>query len=263
MPKRPKDDAAPPKGRHNIKRVHQDITKLDARQAAFVRFYLSNGGKAAEAYVKAYRREGIGEAAANKGARQMLRLPAVKLAIKEANDAAIEATNTKLADAGARYATSKVYIMERLAHLAFSDIRAYLKWDKKGKITLKPSDQLTDAESFAIIEIQQIFHKDGRTSIRLKLADKRQAIGDLAKIAGFLMVEIAADKSTDDDPEIKEARRLTQQRFLEALERLAKPEPLTIDATKDLEFIVENATPKNVPRKAGYEGSPPTTNRPT
>lgn len=235
-PKRPPRRVFGPKHDPNV---------LDTRQAIFVRHFLTNGGKGAEAYRTAYQKQNVHNATAGMYAKKLLALPSVKKAINDATEAAVEATNTQLSEAGARYAVSKSYIIERLSHLAFSDVRNYIAWHPKKGISIRDSDLLTDAQSFAIVEVRETITAKGKKAIRIKLADKRLAIVDLAKIAGFLNVDILDGKG-DDDPNLQEARKQARNRLIESLERLSRPGVITVDAAKDIEFVVEkeNTTPK-------------------
>ena len=71
-----------------------------------------------------------------------------------------------------------------LARLAFSDARKLFEWTESG-VKVLPSAALSDDEAAAVVEVSETRTADGGT-IRVKLADKRQALMDLARICAMI-----------------------------------------------------------------------------
>ena len=59
-------------------------------------------------------------------------------------------------------------VLTEYARLAFSDIRDYTTLGPGG-VTVKSSDELTEDQSRAILEVTEIKYKDGGTTVRFKL----------------------------------------------------------------------------------------------
>ena len=94
-------------------------------------------------------------------------------------------------------------------------------------MTIKSSDDLSDDEAAAVVEVSQTRTAEGGT-IRVKLADKRQALADLTRLHGYVP-ERSAVAVFDSDPEREERARLVRAELHRMLDAMAKPQPLMID----------------------------------
>lgn len=154
--------------------------KLTERQQRFVAEYLRNGNNAAAAYRFAYAANMAPNRISDE-ASKLLRHPGIAPVIAAAHAKAAK----RLEAAADRYAVSKERISQELARLAFADARQLFTWGKDG-VTVLPSEDLTDEQAAPVIEVSQTKSRDGGT-IRVKLADKRQALIDLARLHGYVI----------------------------------------------------------------------------
>lgn len=153
---------------------------LTPRQQRFVEEYLRNGNNAAAAYRFAYAANMAPKRIADE-ASQLLRHPGIAPVI-----AAAEARAAKRLEIAAdRYAVSKERISRELARIAFADARKVCKWGKDG-VEVLSSAELDDDTAAPVVEVSQTKTADGGT-IRVKLADKRQALIDLARLHGHIV----------------------------------------------------------------------------
>ena len=156
---------------------------LSKKQEAFVREYLSNGGNASAAYRRAYACANMREATINREACVLLQTHKISAIISRA-EAKAEKRIEAVMD---RYAVSKERISAELARLAFSDSRKLFAWSPDG-VRIKSSDDLTDDEAAAVVEVSETRNADGGAgTIRVKLGDKRGALMDLAKLHGYIV----------------------------------------------------------------------------
>lgn len=156
---------------------------LTPQQQAFVTAYLDGGMKnAAEAYRVAYptSRKWKAVRVADE-ASALLSHPGIVPIVAQARAKAA----AHLAQAIDRFAVSKERISRELARMAFADARRLFEWDADG-VKIKPSDDLSDDEAAAVVEVSHTVTDKGGT-IRVKLGDKRQALMDLAKLHGHII----------------------------------------------------------------------------
>ncbi len=78
----------------------------------------------------------------------------------------------------------KQRVIRQLNNLAFSDIRDYLEYSDAG-IKLKPSNELTKDQAYAIVEVKERTNKYGNT-VTFKLAQKERSLELLSKHLGIL-----------------------------------------------------------------------------
>ena len=156
---------------------------LSRKQAAFVEEYLSNGGNASAAYRKVYACSNMLEPTINRAACVLLQNYKISAIISRA-EAKAEKRIEAVMD---RYAVSKERISAELARMAFADSRKLFKWSPDG-VAIRSSDDLTDDEAAAVVEVSETKSADGGTgTIRVKLGDKRGALMDLAKLHGYIV----------------------------------------------------------------------------
>ena len=160
---------------------------LTAQEAAFLEHYLAdperNGTQAA---IKA----GYSPKGANVAAIRLLRRPRVAAKVI----AAERAVFSKVEEVTDQLVITKERVIRELARMAFSDIRNVVSFGpehrtltlmdgsvvKTSGVGVIASDALSDDAAAAIEEIAE-----GPNGIKVKLASKRAALIDLAKIAGF------------------------------------------------------------------------------
>jgi phage terminase small subunit len=156
---------------------------LTGMQKAFVTAYIDGGmTNAAAAYRIAYpgSLKWAPKTVANK-AYELLNHGEISGILAELRAKATQ----KLEQSADRYAVSKERLSRELARLAFADARKFFDWGPDG-VTVRPSQRLTDDEAAAVIEVSQTTTAEGGT-IRVKLADKRAALMDLAKLHGHIV----------------------------------------------------------------------------
>lgn len=156
---------------------------LTRKQQAFVTAYLDGGmSNASAAYRIAYPTSvtWTSQAVAS-AASEMLKHHKVVGILAAARDKAKKAIESS----EDRYAVSKGRISRALSQMAFADSRKFYQWTETG-VKLKSSDDLTDDEAAAVQAVTHTVTKDGGT-IRVQLADKRQALMDLAKLHGYIV----------------------------------------------------------------------------
>ena len=152
---------------------------LTPKQQAFIEEYLRNGRNASAAYRFAYPNKMTASQVGIQAFR-MLEHPKIAPIIAEADAKAAKYLQRSVE----RYAISKERISDELARLAFVDARRLYRWDQNG-VTILASDDLSDDDAAAVIEVSQTVTKEGGT-IRVKVADKRQALVDLARLHGYV-----------------------------------------------------------------------------
>jgi phage terminase small subunit len=156
------------------------MSKLTPKQQKFVETYLANGRNAAAAYRLAYASKGSAATVAHR-ARDLLAHGQIKAIVASADAKAAK----RLEKAADRYAVSKERISHELARLAFADARKLFVWGKGG-VEVRDSAELDDDTAAPVIEVSQTVTSEGGT-IRVKLADKRQALVDLARLHGHIV----------------------------------------------------------------------------
>lgn len=125
--------------------------------------FLSGGMESQEAYAKAGYAPDRGNAA---------RLTA--------NDGIQARVAELIADAAAAAGVTPDRLVRELANIAFANAGDFFHWDADG-VTVKPSDMLTRDQMAAVCQVEETRLRGERT-IRVKLADKGQAIEKLMKI---------------------------------------------------------------------------------
>jgi len=157
-----------------------DATKLTVRQRAFVEAYLKNGENGAEAYRTAYGSKRSAAAVAQESDR-LLKHPHIGPIVAEARRKAADRLQTVAMD----LSVSKERISRELAKMAFVDPGSFYE-RVNGKLTLKDPDKLTPEQSAAIAGIVPGTKAQGGGMV-YKLADRRQALTDLAKLHGYII----------------------------------------------------------------------------
>lgn len=199
---------------------------LTARQIAFIEHYLEHGN-ATEAYRAAYGCLKSSNATTKKHAHELLHNEPIQRVIAAAKKAAIQRLNSAASTHNPliqKYVIDKERAAQMLAMLAHTDARDYFEWGPGG-VKVKESAALTDAQAFGVIEVSQTVGKDGGGTIKVKLADKRQALMDLARLKGWLDPQGDAPLIAPD-----EARKTALlQKLHRFLADMAKPEPLLIE----------------------------------
>jgi phage terminase small subunit len=155
------------------------MSKPTPKQQRFVEEYLVDLN-ATQAAIRA----GYSERTARSIASQLL----TKLNIQ----AAIQQARQKLAENAAVHAED---VVRELKKVGFADIRIFIEWDKEGKVTLKPSDEIRNGLGACISEISQ-----GKDGIRLKLHPKLKALELLGQYLGIFdgtAEDASADKLAD------------------------------------------------------------------
>lgn len=195
---------------------------MTGKQRAFVRIYIADGLKnAADAYRRAYptSEKWSPNARANEANKLLSHpeiVPIMRDARQKADMAVIEVTD--------RYALTKKHLLDELAKMIMVDPRRVFTWGPDG-VTVEHSDQLTDDEARAVVEVSQSVTRNGG-KIMIKLADRQEAIMNFARLSGYV-----PDRSSDLNVNINVQQQVAETRaqLIAKLEAMAKPEPLTID----------------------------------
>lgn len=145
-----------------------DNQKLNPRQRQFVFEYLVDFN-ATEAAIRA----GYSVKTARQIASQNLSKLNIQRAIREAMNERAERTKV----------TADRVLLE-YARIGFSDIRDYVSWDEKGKVSFKDSSGLSEDAAAAILEVSESITENGRTR-KFKLHSKTAALSDMAKHLGL------------------------------------------------------------------------------
>lgn len=148
---------------------------LTPKQQRFVEEYLANGRNAAAAYRTAYASKGSAQRIADE-AWKLLQHPGIAQIVGNA----LEQGHQAVVKAMERYQIDQEGLLRRLALLADYDHRDIFDWTENG-VRLKPSAVITKEASFAITEI-----REGKEGLTVKLADKRAALMDIAKLRGWV-----------------------------------------------------------------------------
>lgn len=151
-------------------------SELTAKQSAFVIEYLSNGRVGVDAYRAAYDTNASPQQVTDE-ASKMLRHPKIAPIIAEAEARGAAA----VARAVDKYELTQEQCAEKLIALATYDVRDVFEWGERG-VVLKPSAELSDQAAFAVSEIRQ-----GQFGVTVKMADKRAALMDIARLRGWLV----------------------------------------------------------------------------
>jgi hypothetical protein len=165
--------------------------QLTAKQQVFLEQLLANGGNAAAAYRVAFP-ENTTISSVSAAASRLRRDPRIVQAL-----AAAEAASRQVVDAAVdRYRISAERVADELARLAFSrmpqlaDVRTEIEPDGTQRQRLLVKD-FAAADSDALAAITEV-RRTASGEIMIKLADKRQALMDLARLKGWV-----AEKSVE------------------------------------------------------------------
>jgi phage terminase small subunit len=153
---------------------------LTLKEQAFVEVYIANKGNGTQAAIAA----GYSERSAHTLASRLLRKVEIKAAIER-----------KTAKAFARYDVTPDKIVRELAKIGFSNVDDFIAKQEDGSVIIDLSTA-TAEQLAALTSIELDQYTDGRGAnargvkrVRFKLADKRQALMDLAKLARMLPSE--------------------------------------------------------------------------
>ena len=161
---------------------------LTAKQRAFVDAYLQNGRNAARAYRAAYDTSASPQRVAEEAAK-LLKHPKIAPIVAKAGQKARERVDAVIE----RYAIDRGRIADELARLGFANMLDYIRIDSDGDAYVDLSNVDRD-QAIGIAEVVVEDFKDGRGAdardvrrVRFKLADKRAALMDLAKLCGYIV----------------------------------------------------------------------------
>lgn len=163
---------------------------LDPRHERFAWLY-SSGIPTERAYVQS-------GYAPCRDAQRLLRMPAIRgrvdFLVAERRDREIEdieKTNISLRLSARR-------ILEEMSNIAFSNMQAYLKFDKQRKPYFD-LENLTEEQYAAIQEVTIETDRDGHPRIKVKLYDKRAALLDLGRHLGLTFTSASGARGSEDD----------------------------------------------------------------
>lgn len=140
------------------------MTKLNAKQAKFVREYLVDLN-ATQAAIRA----GYSEKSASEIGYENLRKPHIAAAVDKAMAEEPGITRARIVD--------------ELAKIAFASAGDFFEWGPDG-VEIKPSEDLTDEQRAVVSEVSQTVTEKGGTT-RIKLSDKQAALEKLGRALGM------------------------------------------------------------------------------
>lgn len=173
----------PRKKKHHRERIANPNRKLTVLQLRFIE-ELCTGCTATEAA----RRAGFSEKSAAKTAYDLMH---------EARFAHVQAEfQRRQAERADRYNASADRIVERLSHIAFTDITEILSWDADG-VTAKPSSEISK-EAIALVNAVWV-QSDvlGNQRVKIKHHDQLEALKVLAKIRGLMKEQVEVSGQVD------------------------------------------------------------------
>jgi len=134
-------------------------TKPSKKQMIFIDEYLIdlNGSRAARA-------AGYSSKSAGRYAVELLSKPHIK-----------EVIDQRLADRASKSNVKAERVLQEIARIALFDPTTVLSWGRRG-VKLRPSDELTEAETAAIAEISETVGKGGRILLKVKFHAKLTAL---------------------------------------------------------------------------------------
>ena len=148
---------------------------------------------------------------------KLVRHPRVAAVIAEADKQA----EARISAVVQQYAITQERLAQSLAKLALANMRDYVAWGPEG-VRLKPSDQLSHAQAYGVVEIRQT-----KAGITVKLHDKARALMDLAKLQGWMEPRREELPPAPDE----EKRRSVRAKLIAMLDVMAVPEPLEVHFT--------------------------------
>lgn len=178
------------------------------RPKLFAHEYLANGRNATQAYVKIYEPKGKTAGYHAKEAHRVLHTAVVQAIVAQA-DKKVQAAVERVTD---RYAITRETIAEELASMAMANMADYMDFDTAGGASINFAS-MDRRKSAAIAELVVEEVTLGRTEqtkrtvrrTKFKLADKRAALMDLARLKGYIVerkdvrVIRALDDLSDDE----------------------------------------------------------------
>lgn len=164
-------------------------SRLTASQQAFLDAFLQNGGNASRAYRSAYPSCKSNNKASAGGAR-LKKHPLIQKALAEANSVTLAVVDNVLE----RYAISQDRLADAMARLAFTELRQVVdvqsemvqrdgKSVRVQQVVLRDFKEIDDNAHQAITEVK----RSASGEVSVKLADKRAAIMDLARLKGWIV----------------------------------------------------------------------------
>lgn len=113
-------------------------------------------------------------------------------------------------------------IVAELAKMAFANLGDYFGADGK----LKPMNEMTRDEKAALWNLKVTDHKDGSSTVQLRLCSKLSAIEKLAKHTGFYK---AAEKKAEQERAAPAQASAVEEKFYAEFERLEKWQDELVD----------------------------------
>jgi hypothetical protein len=152
---------------------------LTRQQQVFVKTFIANGLKgASHAFRMAYpASEKWSSNAVRVEASRLLRHPRIHLTIEKARASG----DRSMKRAFERYSVSRARIVQRLAHIAFSDIGDVLQWDQNGRVKVVEFGELPEAAAAAIRKV-----RSGPSGTTVEMNDPLAALVALARLHGML-----------------------------------------------------------------------------
>jgi len=118
-------------------------------------------------------------------------------------------------------------VLSELATIGFANMADYYRRDERGNLVVDVDALIDPAKAAAVAQIDMQTSPDGTQTIKLKLADKKGALVDLAKHLGLLTekAELAVTHRNDDETD---PRRLAMAviAMLRAGEEASRENPL-------------------------------------
>lgn len=119
-------------------------------------------------------------------------------------------------------------IVAELAKMAFANLGDYFGADGK----LKPMNEMTRDEKAALWNLKVTDHKDGSSTVQLRLCSKLSAIEKLAKHTGFYK---AAEKKAEQERAAPAQASAVEEKFYAEFERLEKWQDELVDIKMQLD----------------------------
>lgn len=164
------------------------------RHQAFAAEYLRNGRNASDAYRVTYNKPTHTARQCTSEGYRVLNLKPVQTIIQEADAKAREALG-RVTD---RYAITRERIADELARIAFANMADYLR----ALSADEPIEELCklDRDVAAAMGQVSVKHFDDGLRVTFKLADKRAALVDLARLKGYIIErkDVRIINSVDD-----------------------------------------------------------------
>lgn len=165
--------------------------RLTAKQAAFVGFYLANGMNATKAATSA----GYSKKTAYKIGSENLTKPQIA-----------DAIGKRQAELAKRVEITQQRIADELALMGFANMLDFIRIGSDGDPFIDLTE-LTREQAAALTEANVEDYLEGRGDdarnvrrVRIKLADKRAALGDLAKLLGLIAPKRIEHTGADGGP---------------------------------------------------------------